>query len=85
MTETTQSVFDLLAWRETEIPRVRTLLAMRKFWSTTLYGSLRNEYEAAIEGKTEPADADAARNAPPDRDVLARRMAGQSDPHFQPL
>ena len=61
MTETTQSIFDLLAWRETEIPRVRTLLAMRKFWSTTLYGSLRNEYQAAIEGKIEPADADGAR------------------------
>ena len=61
MPQVAQSVFDLLAWREAEIPRVRALLAMRKFWSTTLYGSLRDEYELAIAGKSEPIDADAAR------------------------
>lgn len=57
MTQAAQSMFDILAWREEEIPRVRTLLAMRKFWSTKLYGSLRSEYEAALAGKPEPENA----------------------------
>jgi len=61
MPRVTQSVFDLLAWREAEVPRVRALIAMRKFWSTKLYGRLRDEYERAIVGKSKPIDANEAR------------------------
>jgi ubiquinone/menaquinone biosynthesis C-methylase UbiE len=56
-----QSIFDLLAWREEEIPRVRALLAMRRFWSRDLYRSLQDEYQAALDGGDAPTSADAAR------------------------
>lgn len=55
----TQSIFDILAWRAEEIPRIRSLLGMRKFWSTRLYGKIRDEYEAAT-GDKKPADTDEA-------------------------
>lgn len=55
-----ESIFDILAWRDEEIPRVRSLLAMRKFWSGPLYGRLRDEYEEAIDGKSTPKTADEA-------------------------
>lgn len=61
MGQVSQSVFDLLAWRDEEIPRVRALLAMRRFWSRDLYGTLRDEYEAAVAGIDAPTSADAAR------------------------
>jgi ubiquinone/menaquinone biosynthesis C-methylase UbiE len=57
----TNSIFDILAWRDEEIPRVRSLLAMRRFWSASLYPALRDEYEAAISGKVRPQTPDEAR------------------------
>jgi len=56
----TDSIFDILAWRDEEIPRVRTLLGMRKFWSGPLYGQLREEYERMTDGKPTPETADEA-------------------------
>jgi ubiquinone/menaquinone biosynthesis C-methylase UbiE len=56
-----KSVFEILAWKDEEIPRVRSLLAMRRFWSTSLYAALRDEYDAAIAGKAAPITADEAR------------------------
>ena len=75
MPQVTQSVFDLLAWREAEVPRVRALIAMRKFWSTKLYGRLRDEYERAIAGLS---DGEEARHSECRRRVAgARRTKGR--------
>lgn len=41
----TRSVEDLLAWKPQEIPRVRYLLGLRRFWMTDLYRDLRSQYE----------------------------------------
>ncbi len=56
----TVSIFDILAWQPHEVPRVRALLGMRKFWSTRLYGQLRDEYNAALKGGNGPATSDEA-------------------------
>jgi len=56
-----EKIFEILAWHEAEIPRVRSLIAMRRFWSTTLYARLRDEYEATILGKPRPQTLDDAR------------------------
>lgn len=55
-----RSIFDILAWQPHEVPRVRALLGMRKFWSTQLYGRLRDEYEAAVADGNGPESEDAA-------------------------
>lgn len=55
-----QSIFDILAWKDTEIPRVRTLVGMRKFWSSKIYAQLRQEYDEKTSGGNGPATADEA-------------------------
>jgi ubiquinone/menaquinone biosynthesis C-methylase UbiE len=59
-TKSRPTIDDVLAWREDERTRVRTLLGLRRHWSTTLYARLRAEYEAAIDGDARPRALDEA-------------------------
>jgi len=48
------SIQQVLAWRAHELPRVRTLLALRRWWMTDLYARLRAEWQACGGPTTAP-------------------------------
>ncbi|GAA0711175.1 class I SAM-dependent methyltransferase [Dactylosporangium roseum] len=45
---------ELLAWPESELPRIRHLLSLRKYLTGPLYRAIRTQYEAAIDRADPP-------------------------------
>lgn len=51
----TPSISDLLAWPDADHPRVQFLLALRRHWLGPLYRAVRDQYQAALDGRPAPA------------------------------
>jgi ubiquinone/menaquinone biosynthesis C-methylase UbiE len=52
-----RSINDLLAWSDSDLPRVQYLLALRRFWMGPLYHALRRQYVTATAAGPAPATA----------------------------
>lgn len=51
---------ELLRWPSEEVPRVRYLVGLRRYWMTELYRRLRREYDERTEADTPPASMEDA-------------------------
>ncbi len=49
-TQELPTVDELFAWRSEEMPRIRYLLGLRRYWMRELYPRLRQQYERAVGG-----------------------------------
>lgn len=59
---TRTAIDEVLDWKPEELRRIRSLLAMRRFWMTELYPRLRRRYDQAVESMSDsPRDLHEAR------------------------
>lgn len=54
------AIDELLRWPSGELPRIRYLVGLRRYWMTELYGRLRREYDERVDADAPPVSMAAA-------------------------